>query len=117
MLYSMYKFKMIVIHDEVDFPFGQVKFKCGGGDASNNGLKSITSCIGTNAYMRIRIGIDRPTVQGFALADCVLSNFTNEQLEIVRKFGKILGKNILDLFNQNAQAKIYEQLKQSQNHS
>ena len=104
--------KIIIIHDEVDFPFGKVKFKCGGGDAGNNGLKSITSCVAANAYMRIRIGIGRPTVQEFALCDYLLSNFTNEQLEIIRKFGKIFGKNILDLFNQNAHAKIYEQLKQ-----
>jgi peptidyl-tRNA hydrolase, PTH1 family len=52
--------KVVVIHDDLDLPFGTVRFKIGGGDGGHNGLKSIDSMIGKN-YIRCRIGIGKPT--------------------------------------------------------
>lgn len=52
--------QILVIHDELDIPFGQVHFKIGGGLAGHNGLKSIAACMGTNDFARMRIGIGRP---------------------------------------------------------
>ncbi len=51
---------VVVVHDELDVPFGQIKLKSGGGDAGHNGLKSVTAQLGTNAYQRVRVGIGRP---------------------------------------------------------
>lgn len=51
---------VVVVHDELDLPFGQVRLKAGGGDAGHNGLKSITQRLGTNGYTRLRVGIGRP---------------------------------------------------------
>lgn len=51
---------ILVIHDELDIPFGQVHFKMGGGLAGHNGLKSIAACLGTDQFARMRIGIGRP---------------------------------------------------------
>ena len=52
--------EILVIHDELDIPFGQVHFKMGGGLAGHNGLKSIAAHLGTNDFARMRIGIARP---------------------------------------------------------
>src|SRR6478752_3715890 len=52
--------RLIVVHDELDIPFGTVKIKLGGGDGGHNGLKSIRRSIGTGDYLRVRFGIGRP---------------------------------------------------------
>jgi peptidyl-tRNA hydrolase, PTH1 family len=52
--------RLVVIHDELDIPFGAVRLKLGGGDNGHNGLRSITSALGTRDYYRVRFGIDRP---------------------------------------------------------
>ena len=51
---------VIVIHDELDIPFGTVRLKRGGGSAGHNGLKDITKALGTPDYVRVRVGIGRP---------------------------------------------------------
>lgn len=52
--------RLIVVHDELDLPSGRVKLKAGGGNAGNNGLKSIESHLHTNGYLRVRVGIGKP---------------------------------------------------------
>jgi peptidyl-tRNA hydrolase, PTH1 family len=52
--------RLVVVHDELDIPFGSVRLKFGGGDNGHNGLRSITQALGTNAYNRVRFGIGRP---------------------------------------------------------
>lgn len=68
---------ILVIHDELDIPFGQVHFKMGGGLAGHNGLKSMAACLGTDQFARMRIGIGRP-VHG-TVANWVLSPFSKEE--------------------------------------
>ena len=52
--------RLVVVHDELDLPFGAVKLKLGGGDNGHNGLRSVTGRLGTREYYRARIGIGRP---------------------------------------------------------
>jgi peptidyl-tRNA hydrolase, PTH1 family len=52
--------RVVVIHDELDLPFGTIRLKCGGGDNGHNGLRSITAHLGTREFCRVRIGIGRP---------------------------------------------------------
>ena len=52
--------RIVVIHDELDIPFGASRLKLGGGDNGHNGLRSITQSLGTNEYYRARFGIGRP---------------------------------------------------------
>ena len=52
--------RLVVIHDELDIPFGAVRLKLGGGDNGHNGLRSITQALGTREYYRARFGIGRP---------------------------------------------------------
>jgi PTH1 family peptidyl-tRNA hydrolase len=60
---SFYKIpveNLIVIHDELDLPFADVRLKFGGGEGGHNGLRSITQSVGTRDYLRVRVGIGRP---------------------------------------------------------
>ncbi len=66
---------VLVAHDEMDLPFGRLKAKLGGGDAGHNGLKSIAAELGTERFLRLRIGIGRPP-EGTAVTDYVLSPFS-----------------------------------------
>jgi len=63
---------VLVIHDEMDLPFGQLRLKLGGGTAGHNGLKSMIQCCGGNDFVRLRFGIDRPRSgrpEGYVLSD------------------------------------------------
>ncbi len=64
----------IVVHDELDIDFGQLRLKRGGGDNGHNGLKSIRAHLGTGDYYRVRFGIGRPPGRQDP-ADFVLSPF------------------------------------------
>lgn len=67
---------VIVVHDELDLPWRDVRVKVGGGHAGHNGLRSILGRLGTPDFVRIRIGVGRPP-PGFRgeVADYVLSDF------------------------------------------
>jgi peptidyl-tRNA hydrolase, PTH1 family len=52
--------RLVVIHDDLDLPFGVLRLKLGGGDSGHNGLRSITQALGTRDYYRVRFGIGRP---------------------------------------------------------
>ncbi len=69
---------IIVIHDDIDLPFGTVKFKIGGGHGGHNGLRSIDAHIGKE-YIRVRIGVGKPQDKS-DVANYVLNNFSKEEL-------------------------------------
>ena len=66
---------IIVVHDELDIPFGAVRLKLGGGDNGHNGLRSITKSLATKDYHRVRVGIGRPPGR-MDPADFVLRDFS-----------------------------------------
>jgi PTH1 family peptidyl-tRNA hydrolase len=67
--------RLVVVHDELDIPYGSVRLKRGGGDGGHNGLKSITRSIGGREYLRVRFGISRPPGRQDP-ADYVLKDFS-----------------------------------------
>ena len=67
--------RIVVVHDELDIPFGVVRVKRGGGDNGHNGLRSVTQALGTNEYNRARFGIGRPPCRMDA-ATFVLRDFS-----------------------------------------
>jgi len=71
--------KIVVIHDDLDLPFGTLKFKLGGGNGGHNGLKSIDEHIGRD-YLRVRIGIGKPESRDKVVSH-VLSDFPKLQKE------------------------------------
>lgn len=75
--------QVLVIHDEVDLPFGVVRGKLGGGAGGHNGLRSVRRGLGTGDFPRIRLGVGRPTgdFRGDG-ADWVLMRFTEPGEEV-----------------------------------
>ena len=69
---------LIVVHDELDIPYGAIRLKQGGGDNGHNGLRSITKSLGSREYLRVRFGIGRPPGRQDP-ADYVLSDFTSAE--------------------------------------
>ena len=77
-LLSFYKIppaRLVVVHDELDLPFGALRLKYGGGDNGHNGLRSIRSAVGTGDFHRARLGVGRPPGRQSA-ADYVLSGYS-----------------------------------------
>ena len=67
--------RLVVVHDEVDIPFGALRLKLGGGDNGHNGLKSLRRSLGTGDFYRVRVGVGRPPGRR-PTADYVLADFT-----------------------------------------
>lgn len=72
---------MLVIHDDIDTPFGRFKFQKNRGHGGNNGIKSIHKHLGTNEYARIKAGIDRPPNPKQDVANYVLQSFADDEQE------------------------------------
>ncbi|MBI1308341.1 MAG: aminoacyl-tRNA hydrolase [Proteobacteria bacterium] len=88
---------VLVVHDELDVPLGQLKFKVGGGDAGHNGLKSITQHLGTPDYARLRFGIGRP-VHKSQVSDYVLEPFAPAEGLVAAERVAWVVENISGLF-------------------
>jgi len=69
--------RTIVIHDDLDLPFGALRFRFNGGHGGHNGLKSTDSAI-TKEYIRVRMGIGRPKNKG-EVSSFVLSSFSDDE--------------------------------------
>ncbi|WP_322760147.1 aminoacyl-tRNA hydrolase [Frankia sp. Cr2] len=67
--------RILVVHDELDIPFGAIRLKLGGGDNGHNGLRSITTSLSSREYLRVRVGIGRPPGR-MDPADFVLRDFS-----------------------------------------
>ncbi len=95
---------LIVIHDDIDLPLGDIKISKNRGDGGHNGVKSIINHLGTKDFTRIRIGIApintetglpaRP--EGSELPDFVLNKFSKRELEELDEI-KVRVKNILEI--------------------
>ena len=73
---------MLVVHDEIDLPPGQVKLKLGGGVAGHNGLKDLQAQLGSADFWRLRIGVGHPGNRD-EVADWVLCKPSPEQRELI----------------------------------
>ncbi len=71
--------RIVVIHDEIDQPFGKIKVQKARGHGGHNGVRDITAKMGSNDYIRLRLGVGRPSHPGFNVADYVLQNFAKEE--------------------------------------
>ena len=70
--------RIVVVHDELDIPYGALRLKRGGGDNGHNGLRSITSALGSKDYLRVRFGVGRPPGRQDP-ADYVLKDFSSTE--------------------------------------
>lgn len=98
--------RIVVVHDELDLPFGGLRLKRGGGDGGHNGLKSVTASLGSRDYLRVRFGIGRPPGRQDP-ADYVLKDFSStERREL---------PFLVDRTADAAEALVLDSLEQAQN--
>lgn len=99
---NFYKIEdVVVIHDDLDLPFGSLRFKKGGGHGGHNGLKSIDANI-TKEYIRVRMGIGKPEHKGEVIS-YVLGEFTVEQKEYLDEFIAKACDSLMYLFEHTMQ--------------
>lgn len=81
--------QVLVVHDELDLPFGTVRGKLGGGAGGHNGLRSVTRGLGSSEYARVRLGVGKPPAElrGDG-ADWVLTRFTESKDEVEAMIGR-----------------------------
>ncbi len=75
--------RVLVVHDEIDLPFGEIRVRTGGGLAGHNGLKSIKEGLGSADFVRVRAGVGRPpTTDPDEVAAYVLGRFRESRSEV-----------------------------------
>jgi PTH1 family peptidyl-tRNA hydrolase len=75
--------RVLVLHDEIDLPFGEIRVREGGGLAGHNGLKSLSREIGGPGFWRVRVGVGRPdSSDPEIVASYVLSRFREGDAEV-----------------------------------
>jgi PTH1 family peptidyl-tRNA hydrolase len=93
--YKVQPDKLVVVHDELDINFGQIRLRMGGSAAGHNGIKSVTQHMG-ESYARVRIGIGPKVPEQMDSADFVLKRFSQEELghmdELTRETNAILSE-------------------------
>lgn len=73
---------VIVVHDDLDLPFGRLRFKQRGGNGGHQGIRSIIERMGGNSFLRLKVGIGRPP-QGMDSADYVLDVFDRTEQSLL----------------------------------
>jgi len=76
--------RMLVVHDEVELPFGEVRLKEGQGLGGHNGLRSLEQHLGSRDFWRVRVGVGRPDKEGRPLIDHVLAPFSEPREDVLR---------------------------------
>jgi PTH1 family peptidyl-tRNA hydrolase len=86
---------LLVIHDDIDQPFGKMKFQKGRGHGGHNGIRNIHEKIGED-YARLKLGVGRPTHPQMQVVDYVLQNFPKEQMTELSEFISQAGEATLN---------------------
>ena len=85
--------RMLVVVDDLALPFGKLRLKPGGSEAGHNGLKHITSVLGTQQYARLRFGIGSDFQRG-GQVDYVLGEFSEDDLQQMAERVKLAGEAV-----------------------
>jgi PTH1 family peptidyl-tRNA hydrolase len=93
---------LIVVHDEIDLPFGTLRVKVGGGHGGHNGLRSIVDALGHGDFVRVRLGVGRPPAGGDVSA-YVLSRFSSAERTLLDGYLDAAGEALEFLLQRGAQ--------------
>ena len=81
--------RVVVLHDEIDLPFGEIQARLGGGLAGHNGLKSLKRGFGDPEFWRVRVGVGRPdSTDPEIVSAYVLSRFREPRSEVEELVGR-----------------------------
>lgn len=93
--------QMIIVHDELDISFGDMKIKAGGGFAGHNGLDSIKACTGDSDFLRVRIGIGKPDRKSKTVKH-VLSSFDKKEKILLNETIEKASDAIIEIISNGA---------------
>ena len=89
---------ILVVHDELDLEFGDLRLKFGGGHAGHNGVRSLIARLGTPDFQRVRVGVGRPTASFKGdVADWVLQDFASTERAELPNYLKNAAQTVLDI--------------------
>jgi PTH1 family peptidyl-tRNA hydrolase len=97
---------LIVIHDDLDLPLGKIRISHGSSSGGHKGVDSIISCLDSQDFTRLRVGIGRPATGGLAEASeidivaYVLSDFTPDEKQVIVRVTPVVTEAILCLLSQ-----------------
>ncbi|NCN40690.1 aminoacyl-tRNA hydrolase [bacterium] len=86
--------ELLIVHDEVDLPYGKMKFQRRRSPGGNNGIKSTHQHLGTDDYCRLRVGVGRPSNSKMSVADWVLQDFSKEEMKLMPDYLEVIGDAI-----------------------
>jgi peptidyl-tRNA hydrolase, PTH1 family len=98
---------LIVIHDDLDLPLGKIRIRQGSSAGGHNGIKSIIGSLGTQDFVRIRVGISRPQQDGeeeCTIVDYVLGDFTRDDESVVQETIHRVSEAVISLITLNLAA-------------
>ena len=85
--------RVVVLHDEIDLPFGEIQVRLGGGLAGHNGLKSLKRGFGESEFWRVRVGVGRPdSTDPEVVASYVLGRFREPREEVAALVERAAGE-------------------------
>jgi peptidyl-tRNA hydrolase, PTH1 family len=90
---------IIVIHDEIELPFGEIKIKFSGGHKGHNGIRSIIQHTGSSDFYRVRVGVGRPLIPEMKVANYLLSDFSSEEINYLKQSIPHIIDEIIKLIN------------------
>jgi len=102
---------LLIIHDDLDLPLGKIRIRQGSGSAGHKGVNSIISCLGSQDFVRLRVGIGRPDITEPSEADIIayaLSDFTPDEKQIITQTLPRVSEAILCLLTQGLTAAMNE---------
>ena len=95
--YKITRDDVLVVYDDVDLPFGKLRFAAKGGAGGHNGIKSLIQHLGGQDFHRLKVGVGRPQHRGQDTADHVLQKFSAAEEQVIEKSSEIL-VSALDLY-------------------
>jgi len=107
---SRYRFtvsELLIIHDDMDLPFGKIRLKRGGSSGGHRGIESIISHLGTGEFMRLKVGIGRPP-EGDDVIDHVLQPFSPQELTYLADIIGLAADAAIQVFAKGIEAAMSE---------
>jgi PTH1 family peptidyl-tRNA hydrolase len=93
----------VVVYDDMDLPLGSIRLRVKGSAGGHNGIKSIIANVGSEEFLRVRMGVGRPD-PGVAVVDHVLSPFRKEQIGLLAESKEKASRALLTFIEENFQA-------------
>ena len=99
---------VVVMHDDMDIPVGDVRYKTKGSAGGHNGIKSIIQHLGTQEFKRVKIGVSKPVEM--TVVDYVLGKFSKEDRKLIDNVIETNVYRFLDLYTQNKEKDAFDKV-------